>query len=65
MKITVNATDHEISSTTLAAALMELEITKPAIATALNSVFVPREDRLTTVLTDGDRIEILVPMQGG
>ncbi|KAE9629403.1 sulfur carrier protein ThiS [Parasedimentitalea maritima] len=65
MKITVNAQDHEVASTTLAAVLLELEITKPTIATALNSVFVPREERPATTLSEGDRIEILAPMQGG
>jgi len=65
MKITVNAQDHEVTSTTLAAVLLELEITKPAIATALNSVFVPREERPVTTLNEGDLIEILAPMQGG
>ena len=50
---------------TLHAALAELGFTGPAIATALNGDFIPRTARDTTRLTDGDRLEVLAPMQGG
>lgn len=65
MKITVNAKSLEVSATTLDAALTELGLTSPALATALNGAFVSRAKRVETVLTDGDRIEVLAPMQGG
>lgn len=65
MNITVNATPHKITATTLAAALVELDLTGPAIATALNGVFVPVAQREVTRLKDGDRVEVLAPMQGG
>ncbi|MFW2543181.1 sulfur carrier protein ThiS [Primorskyibacter sp. 2E107] len=65
MHITVNATPHDIAAETLAAALEELGYANPAIATALNGRFVPKPERATTVLGDGDRLEVLTPMQGG
>lgn len=65
MHITVNAKPHDIASTRLATALEELGFHSPAIATALNGQFVPRDARATTELAPGDRLEILAPMQGG
>ncbi|WP_122073466.1 sulfur carrier protein ThiS [Pseudophaeobacter sp. EL27] len=65
MKITVNAKPHDISAATLDAALTELGLISPALATALNGAFVSRAKRVDTQLTEGDRIEVLAPMQGG
>ncbi len=65
MKIIVNAQLHEVTASTLGAALPELGFTSAAIATALNGSFVSKETRDTTSLTEGDRLEILAPMQGG
>jgi sulfur carrier protein len=43
-----------------------LEATGPrALATAVNGRFVPAAKRADTALREGDRIEILAPMQGG
>ncbi|TKZ22300.1 sulfur carrier protein ThiS [Shimia litoralis] len=65
MKIFVNAQQHDIMGQTLAVALTELGLDSPAIATALNGSFVPRQNRETTSLAAGDRLEVLAPMQGG
>lgn len=65
MNITVNANQHNVAAQTLGAALTELGFTSPAIATALNGQFVPKSDRDTTTLTNGDQVEVLAPMQGG
>lgn len=65
MIITVNAEPREIHATTLADALPELGFTSQALATALNGNFIPREARHATPLSDGDRLEVLAPMQGG
>ncbi|OWY13418.1 MULTISPECIES: sulfur carrier protein ThiS [Thioclava] len=65
MQIIVNAKPHEIAAQDLAAALAELGFANPAIATALNGQFVPRANRAATRLTEGDRLEVLAPMQGG
>jgi len=65
MKIIVNAELREVAGKTLADALTELEFTSPAIAAALNGNFVPREDYPDTPLSEGDKLEVLAPMQGG
>lgn len=65
MLIIVNAEPHDIVGPTLEAALGELGISRPEIATALNGLFVPRDARGCTELSDGDRLEVLAPMQGG
>lgn len=36
-----------------------------AFAVAVNDAFIPRSDYENTVLKEGDRVELLVPMQGG
>ncbi|WP_264212960.1 sulfur carrier protein ThiS [Leisingera thetidis] len=65
MQITVNAQPHEITSNTLDAALIELGFASPAVATAVNGAFVARGKRAETPLAEGDRLEVLAPMQGG
>jgi sulfur carrier protein len=65
MQIIVNAEPCEIAGATLAEALRELGFASAAIATAVNGSFVPREDRAARPLKDGDRLEVLAPMQGG
>lgn len=65
MQITVNAKPREVSGGTLGDALLELGFTSPAIATAINGQFVPKAERGTVCLSDGDRLEVLAPMQGG
>ncbi len=56
---------REIAADTLAGALMELDWGEARVATALNGAFVPKAARAQTVLQDGDRLEVLAPMQGG
>ncbi|WP_293574358.1 sulfur carrier protein ThiS [Phaeobacter sp.] len=65
MHITVNAKAHDITADTLESALAELGFTSPAIATAVNGKFVARNRRAELRLTEGDRLEVLAPMQGG
>lgn len=65
MNIIVNAQPHEVRGQTLADILPELGYESPALATAVNGSFVPRSAREDTALKNGDRIEILAPMQGG
>ncbi|KZK94646.1 sulfur carrier protein ThiS [Pseudovibrio sp. Ad46] len=65
MKIIVNAEPRDVTNETLEDALTELEFISPAVATALNGRFVPREDYSETSLSEGDRLEVLAPMQGG
>lgn len=65
MQITVNARPHDIAGTTLSGALVELGFAGSAVATALNGQFVPAAARDATALAEGDRLEVLAPMQGG
>lgn len=65
MRIDVNGEMREVDATTLADALVELGWGGAKVATALNGDFVPATARATQTLRDGDRIEVLAPMQGG
>lgn len=64
-RIEVNGEPQEITSATLADALTELGWGEARVATALNGDFVPASARATQALCDGDRLEVLAPMQGG
>jgi len=65
MKILVNGVSRDTSAVDLAAALHEMGYGEAVVATALNGEFVPAGLRPTARLADGDRIEVLAPMQGG
>jgi sulfur carrier protein len=65
MKIIVNGDARDITAPSLAAALDELGLGRAVVATALNGEFVSSAARGATMLTDGDRLEVLAPMQGG
>ncbi|AHD10323.1 sulfur carrier protein ThiS [Phaeobacter gallaeciensis] len=65
MKITVNAKPHEVRAGTLDEALQQLGYAQSTVATAVNGHFVARHARPETQLAEGDRLEILTPMQGG
>ena len=65
MQIFVNGDRHDVEPDTLAAILTALGYGGAKIATALNGDFVPAGVRQTTRLADGDRIEVVAPMQGG
>lgn len=65
MKILVNGAWREANALDLAAALKELGYGDAVVATAVNGEFVPAASRPATHLAEGDRIEVLAPMQGG
>lgn len=65
MKIMINGTPTETRADTLGAVLEELGFGDAKVATALNEDFVPASQRGQTVLTPGDRVEIVAPRQGG
>jgi len=50
---------------TLDSLCRELGFADAKIATALNGAFVPKTERATAALADGDAVEILSPRQGG
>ncbi|MEO5615204.1 MAG: sulfur carrier protein ThiS [Cypionkella sp.] len=65
MRIELNGSQCDVSTTTLAEALTELGYGGVTLATALNGAFIATTARTTTPLHDGDRVEVLAPMQGG
>ena len=65
MKIIVNGDSREVAAPTLDAVLNELGFGNSIVATALNGSFVSSNARPATTLADGDRVEIVAPMQGG
>jgi sulfur carrier protein len=65
MRILVNGASREIRAADLPGALEELGYGGAIVATAVNGEFVPAAARRTAPLADGDRLEVLAPMQGG
>jgi sulfur carrier protein len=64
LRIDLNGITIEVAAENLADLLAALGY-QGAFATALNGGFVPSAARPTTLLRDGDRVEVLAPMQGG
>ena len=64
MKITINGNSQLIQANNLEDLLLELKY-QGKLATALNENFIPFKERKKTALTDGDRVEIVAPMEGG
>ena len=65
MRVFVNGDQKDIEPVTLALALAALGYGGKKIATAVNGQFVPAPSRQTVALTEGDKIEVVAPMQGG
>lgn len=65
MTIIVNGAPLDLAPGSLAAILEALDYADAIVATAVNGEFVPAEERAATRVRDGDRLEILAPMQGG
>ena len=64
MKITINGNSQPIQANNLEDLLLELKY-QGKLATALNENFIPLSERKKTILKDGDRVEIVAPMEGG
>ncbi|BCH26714.1 sulfur carrier protein ThiS [Mesorhizobium sp. L-8-3] len=65
MKLTINGESRDVTASTLAALLAELDYQGNWLATALNGEVVPAARRAACPIAEGDRIEILSPMKGG
>lgn len=65
MKITLNGDACEVAAANLDQALRELGYVDASVATAVNGTFIPKAQRREKLLDDGDRIEVVAPMQGG
>ncbi|MEW2918695.1 sulfur carrier protein ThiS [Ruegeria sp. ANG10] len=64
MKIVLNGEQREVRAEILSDLLVECGYSG-RVATAVNEDFVPSGLRLAHRLADGDRIEVVAPMQGG
>ena len=65
MRIEVNGESQNVDATNLSELLHQLDYVDTIVATARNGTFVRAHDRSKTLLEPDDRIEILVPRQGG
>ena len=65
MRILVNGVWRETAGRELATTLEELGYGDRLVSTAVNGEFVGAAERARTALAEGDRLEVLAPMQGG
>ncbi len=65
MRLYLNGEAVEVEAGTLAGLLEERGLGDRLVATAINEVFVAAASRETQELKDGDRVEVVAPMQGG
>lgn len=65
MKLQLNGAPVDAQVNTLAELLISEGFGGAKVATAVNGAFVPVGLRIDHVLSEGDTIEVLAPMQGG
>ncbi|MGP9809936.1 sulfur carrier protein ThiS [Rhodopseudomonas sp. NSM] len=65
MLVTLNGEQREVTATSVAALMSELDCTGGHYAVAINYDVVPRGKWDETAVNAGDEIEILTPRQGG
>ncbi len=66
MQVTVNGQPTEVEEgTSLEALLARLRVKREFTAVAVNREVAPKSAYATTLLRDGDRLEIVHPMGGG
>lgn len=65
MRIEVNGEAREVRQGSLNDILAQLGFNDALVATAVNGDFVPKAARVDHQLRQGDRLEVVAPMQGG
>ena len=65
MQVELNGKPFETDAATLADLIDAEGFEAPSVATAVDGIFIPRATRSSVSLTEGLRIEVLSPMQGG
>jgi sulfur carrier protein len=65
MQIVLNGKPREVVRARLDRVLEELGYQGAQVATAVNGDFIGKAARAETALKDGDRLEVIAPMQGG
>lgn len=65
LHIVLNGADAATPARTVQELVELQQVSELKIATAVNGHFVPAAKRATTLLNNGDRVEIVSPRQGG
>jgi len=66
IQVSVNGESRELpDATSVAGLVVDLELTPEEVAVELNKRLVPRRERETTPLSDGDRVELVTLVGGG
>ena len=65
MKLFLNGERTEVRASNLAELLRERGLNDARVATAVNETFVATSERPDRELREGDRVEVVAPMQGG
>ncbi|MBX2810011.1 MAG: sulfur carrier protein ThiS [Cellvibrionaceae bacterium] len=65
IQLSINGETHVVKQANLLTVLQGLPVPEQSFAIAVNETFIPQSAYAATELSDGDRIELLVPMQGG
>ena len=65
MNIVLNGEPRRVNAAALNEVLAEVGFAGAVVATALNGSFIAAPARAETVLSEGDRLEVIAPMQGG
>ncbi len=66
MSITINGAQHALESDTDIETLLKSHgYADKIVAVAVNGTFVPKDVHAQTIITQGDTVEIVAPMQGG
>ena len=65
MKISINGVLTIVSAKNMEKILNEVGYGEMRVATALNGVFVPVENRPECQIEEGDQLEVVSPRQGG
>ncbi|WP_196138719.1 sulfur carrier protein ThiS [Aliikangiella sp. G2MR2-5] len=64
-QVIVNGQITDVVESNLAEFLSARQNAQSSFAVALNETFVPKAEYQNTLLKEGDRIELVSPMQGG
>lgn len=65
MKVFINGTEKSVTRKMNLLSLLQYIQTQEYVAVAVNQAFVPRSSYKSYELKDGDKVEIVSPIQGG
>ncbi len=65
VRVWVNGEPRSSAARTLAELIAESGFAEAKVATAINGDFVPERARTSRLISEGDRVEIVSPRQGG